>query len=60
LNNNAREIEQMDDKVAQALEIASKCPHNVAQARGPKIRPNLGASSSSAASKNGAISWPAT
>jgi hypothetical protein len=21
--------------------IASKCPHNVAQARGPKIRPNL-------------------
>ncbi len=32
-NNNAR-----------AREIASKCPHNVAQARGPKIRPNLGAS----------------
>jgi hypothetical protein len=32
----------MDGKVAQALEIVSKCPHNVAQSRGPKIRPKLG------------------
>jgi hypothetical protein len=29
---------------ARSRKIASKCPHNVAQARGPKIRPKLGVS----------------
>ncbi len=29
---------------ARSRKIASKCPHNVAQARGPKIRPKLEAS----------------
>jgi hypothetical protein len=34
----------VSEQCRDSMEIASKCPHNVAQARGPKIRPKLGVS----------------